>query len=96
MPGKYSEYYTAPWNDIATVSMRWTSSSDKQMVLDTYYGLGEPVVQDDVEYITADYLINNIDMAFRSQLIIRGTGRTLMSVIHGMPSATVQAGIFPL
>jgi hypothetical protein len=64
MPGKYSEYYTAPWNDIATVSMRWTSSSDKQMVLDTY-GLGEPVVQDDVEYMTADYLINNIDLAFK-------------------------------
>ena len=34
MPGRYSEYYDAPWNDIATVSLRWTSSPDKQLVLD--------------------------------------------------------------
>jgi hypothetical protein len=36
MPGKYSVYYDAPWNDVATVRLRWTSSSDKQKVLDTY------------------------------------------------------------
>jgi hypothetical protein len=64
MPGKYSEYYDAPWNDIATVCLRWTSSSDQQMVRDTY-NLGEMVVKDDVEYITADYLIANIDLAFK-------------------------------
>ncbi|GHT24549.1 hypothetical protein FACS189430_09640 [Bacteroidia bacterium] len=64
MPGKYSEYYDAPWNDIAVVCLRWTSSSDKQMVMDAY-GLGEPVIQEDVKYITADYLINNIDLAFK-------------------------------
>jgi hypothetical protein len=29
MPGKYSEYYDAPWNDIATVCLRWTRSSDQ-------------------------------------------------------------------
>ncbi|GHT61516.1 hypothetical protein AGMMS50239_12600 [Bacteroidia bacterium] len=64
MPGKYSEYYDAPWNDVATVRLRWTSSSNKQLVLDTY-GLGEPVVKEDVRYITADYLINNIELAFQ-------------------------------
>ncbi|GHT77085.1 hypothetical protein AGMMS50262_17200 [Bacteroidia bacterium] len=64
MPGKYSEYYDAPWNDVATVNLRWTSSSDKQMVLDTYK-LGNPIVKEDVKYITADYLINNIEMAFK-------------------------------
>jgi hypothetical protein len=64
MPGKYSEYYDAPWNDVATVCLRWTSSSDKQMVLDRY-GLGEPVIKQDVEYITVDYLINNIELAFK-------------------------------
>ncbi len=64
MPGKYSAYYDAPWNDVATVSLRWTSSSDKQLVLDTYR-LGEPVRKDDVTYITAEYLINNIDLAFK-------------------------------
>jgi hypothetical protein len=45
-----SEYYDAPWNDVATVLLRWTSSSDKQSVIDAY-GLGELVVQYDVKYI---------------------------------------------
>jgi hypothetical protein len=64
MPGKYSKYYDAPWNDVATVLLRWTSSSDKQMVLDAYR-LGKPVIKEDVRYITADYLINNIELAFK-------------------------------
>ncbi|GHV65413.1 hypothetical protein FACS1894199_06040 [Bacteroidia bacterium] len=64
MPGKYSKYYDAPWNDVATVCLRWTSSSDKQKVLDTYK-LGNLIVENDVEYITAAYLINNIDLAFK-------------------------------
>ena len=64
MPGKYSEYYDAPWNDLATVYLRWTSSSDKQLMLDTYQ-LGEPVRKDDVTHITAEYLINNINLAFK-------------------------------
>jgi hypothetical protein len=64
MPGKYSKYYEAPWNDVATVRLRWTSSSDKQRVLDTY-GLGEPIIKEDVRCITADYLINNIELAFK-------------------------------
>ena len=64
MPGKYSEYYDASWNDIATTSLRWTSSSNKQLVVDTYK-LGTPVVEKDVEHITAVYLINNIELAFQ-------------------------------
>ncbi|MGV8139573.1 MAG: hypothetical protein AB2L20_30620 [Mangrovibacterium sp.] len=44
MPGKYSMYYDAPWNDIATVRLRWSSSSDKQMVLDTYR-IGDQVIR---------------------------------------------------
>ena len=64
MPGKYSEYDDVPWNDAATVYLRWTSSSDKQLVLDTYQ-LGDPVKKDDVTHITAEYLINNIDLAFQ-------------------------------
>jgi len=64
MPGKYSEYYNAPWNDAATVFLRWTSSSDKQLVLNTYK-LGEPVIEDDLMHITAKYLINNIELAFK-------------------------------
>ncbi|MDR2087523.1 MAG: carbohydrate-binding protein [Dysgonamonadaceae bacterium] len=64
MPGKYSEYYDAPWNDVATVLLRWTSSSNKQLVLDTYR-LGAPVIKEDVKYVTAEYLINNIELAFK-------------------------------
>jgi hypothetical protein len=65
MPGKYSKYYDAPWNYVATVQLRWSSSSNKQKVLDTY-GLGNPVVREDVKYITANYLINNIELAFKA------------------------------
>jgi hypothetical protein len=64
MPGKCSEYYDAPWNDVATVHLRWTSSSNKQMVLDTYR-LGEPVIKEDIKHITAEYLINNIELSFK-------------------------------
>jgi hypothetical protein len=65
MPGKYSEYYDAPWNDLAAISLRWTSSPDKQRVLDTYK-IGEPVKQEDIKCITAEYLINNIELSFKA------------------------------
>jgi hypothetical protein len=64
MPGKYSEYYDAPWNDIATVYLRSSSSSDIMKVLDAYR-IGDPVKQEDVRYITSEYLINNIDLSFK-------------------------------
>ncbi|MDR3246671.1 MAG: discoidin domain-containing protein [Prevotellaceae bacterium] len=65
MPDKYSKYYDAPWNDVATVYLRWSSSQNRQSLIDTY-GLGEPVVREDVKYITGDYLINNIELAFKA------------------------------
>jgi hypothetical protein len=65
MPGKYSEYYDAPWEDIATVSHLLTYASDKEKLLNDYH-IGKPVVQDDLHYITAKYLINNIELAFKS------------------------------
>ncbi|MDR1339147.1 MAG: transglutaminase-like domain-containing protein [Prevotellaceae bacterium] len=64
MPGKHSAYYDAPWNYVAAMCLRWTSSSDKQKVLDTYK-ISEPVVQEDITCITAEYLINNIELAFK-------------------------------
>jgi hypothetical protein len=64
MPDKYSVGYDAPWEDIATVSLRWTSSLNKQLVLDTY-NLGDQTVRDDLRCITAEYLINNIELAFK-------------------------------
>jgi hypothetical protein len=65
MSGKYSVYYNAPWINVASVRLRWTSSSDKKKVMDTYK-LGNRVIQKDVECITAEYLINNIDLAFKT------------------------------
>ena len=64
MPGKYSKYYDAPWNDVATVMLRWTSSPNKESIFNAYQ-LGEPVIKEDLKYISADYLINNIDLAFK-------------------------------
>jgi hypothetical protein len=64
MPGKYSEYYEAPWEDVAAVRLRWSSSSNKSRVLDTYK-LSNPVRRGDLNYITAEYLIANIDLAFQ-------------------------------
>jgi len=57
MPGKYSVYYDAAWNDVATVMLRWTSSSNKQLVTDTYK-LGEQIVEDDLTHVKGDFLIN--------------------------------------
>lgn len=64
MPGKYSEYYEAPWEDAATVNLRWSSSSDKSRVLDTYK-LGNLARKEDIKHITTEYLISNIDLAFQ-------------------------------
>lgn len=64
MPGKYSRYYDAPWNDVAAAMLRWTSSPDKQRMIETYQ-LGEPVIEEDAKHITADFLIENIELAFK-------------------------------
>lgn len=64
MPGKYGESYDAPWQDVATVNLRWSSSSDKSGVLNTYK-IGRPIRRDDIHHITADYLISNIEHAFQ-------------------------------
>jgi hypothetical protein len=65
MPGKYSEYYDAPWEDIASVCYLLTRASNREKLLSDFH-LGTPIVQEDLCYITAEYLINNIEMAFQS------------------------------
>jgi hypothetical protein len=65
MPGKYSEYYDAPWEDVASVSYLMTHTSDKAKLVNDY-NLGTPVIQNDLHYITAAYFINNIELAFQS------------------------------
>jgi hypothetical protein len=64
MPDKESRYYDAPLENVASALLRWTSSSDKQLIRDAY-GLGELIVREDVKYITDDYLIENIELAFK-------------------------------
>ena len=64
MVDKYSEYYDAPWQDVATLNMRWSSSSDKEKVLKTYK-VGETIRRDDLIHIKADYLISNIELSFQ-------------------------------
>src|SRR5699024_8356447 len=61
MTDKYSEYFDAPWQDVATINMRWSSSSDKEKVLNTYK-VGETIRRDDITHIKADFLISNIDL----------------------------------
>ena len=51
MPGKYAESYDAPWEDVATVNLRWSSSSDKSKVIDSY-PLGSPVRKEDINHIS--------------------------------------------
>jgi hypothetical protein len=63
MTGKYSEYYDAPWNDIAAACLRRTSAADKQRLQEAYI-LRQPIVKEDVKHISAAYLINNIELAF--------------------------------
>lgn len=36
MQGIYSEGYDAPWEDVASVNLRWRSSSDLSKVIDSY------------------------------------------------------------
>lgn len=64
MVDKYSEYYDAPWQDVATLNLRWSSSSDKDKVLNTYK-VGNLIRKDDITHIKAAYLISNIDLAFQ-------------------------------
>lgn len=64
MPGKCTEAYDACWEDIAAALYRWGDISDKDSLLKAY-GIGERKILDDVNHITAGYLIDNIESAFR-------------------------------
>nr|WP_302830580.1 hypothetical protein [uncultured Bacteroides sp.] len=64
MPGKCTETYDASWEDVAAALYRWSDTPDKGKLSETY-GLGEMKVREDVHYITAEYLINNIELAFQ-------------------------------
>jgi hypothetical protein len=63
MPDKYSVEYNTPFENLAAAYLRW-DPANKQAISEIY-GLNEPVVKEDVRHITAEYLINNIELAFK-------------------------------
>jgi hypothetical protein len=64
MPGKCSVEYEVPFENLIAFCMRLHGIDNRQSV-DEAYGLIEPIIKEDVKYITGDYLINNIDLAFK-------------------------------
>lgn len=65
MPGKYTEEYDAPWEDVAAALYRWYDIKDKDSLLHSH-GIGKPHIKEDVKHISAKYLIDNIDRSFDS------------------------------
>ncbi|MDR0698836.1 MAG: discoidin domain-containing protein [Tannerella sp.] len=64
MPGKYSLEYDAPFEDVMAVYMRWDDHEDWSEV-EKIFGVGKNKLKEDVKYITAEYLINNIELSFK-------------------------------
>ena len=64
MEGKYSEYYNTPWQNIASALYRWNDRPDEERLL-VKHDWGELKVEEDVKFITSEYLINNIELAFK-------------------------------
>jgi hypothetical protein len=64
MPGKYSLEYDAPFETVVAAYIRWDEHENPKEV-NRIFGFDKQTVKEDVKYITADYLINNIDLAFR-------------------------------
>ncbi|MDR3245207.1 MAG: discoidin domain-containing protein [Prevotellaceae bacterium] len=64
MPGKYSKGYDAPFENVITALLRYDNVPDKQSLMQTF-GLGKELIKPDMKYITGEYLINNIDLAFK-------------------------------
>ncbi|MDR1340200.1 MAG: hypothetical protein LBK58_09140 [Prevotellaceae bacterium] len=64
MPGKYSQEYDAPLENVVAAYMRRDDVEDRKAVNEAY-GLGKRTVREDVKYITGDYLISNIELSFK-------------------------------
>jgi hypothetical protein len=64
MPGKYSLEYEIPFEYVVAAYMRWDEHEDPKKV-NRIFGFDKQTVKEDVKYITADYLIDNIELAFR-------------------------------
>jgi hypothetical protein len=64
MPGKYSLEYDAPFEDVMAVYMRWDDHENWTEV-EKIFGVDKKKLKEDVKYITAEYLINNIELSFK-------------------------------
>jgi hypothetical protein len=64
MPDKYSVEYSLPFENLLALWIRWDGIESRRAA-DEAYGSIEPVIKDDVKYITGDYLIRNIELAFK-------------------------------
>jgi hypothetical protein len=64
MPGKYSLEYDAPFEDVMALYTRWDEHENRQEVHEVF-GVNKEQVKEDVKHITADYLINNIELSFK-------------------------------
>ncbi|NDV60056.1 hypothetical protein [Bacteroides sp. 519] len=64
MPGKYAEYYDTSWENIAAALYRWSNTQDKELLLKEY-NWGKRIIKEDIKNITSNYLISNIELAFK-------------------------------
>jgi hypothetical protein len=64
MQGKYSLEYGVPFEDVMAVYMRWDEHENWEEV-NRIFGVGKKKVKEDVKHITAEYLINNIELSFK-------------------------------
>ncbi|WP_135043936.1 transglutaminase-like domain-containing protein [Barnesiella sp. WM24] len=65
MPGKYSLVYDVPWENHSAALYRYFDCENKESLF-SEYGIPEPEKRYDLECISADYLINNIELAFEA------------------------------
>jgi hypothetical protein len=64
MPGKFSLEYGIPFEDVMAVYMRWDEYENWEEI-NRVFGVGEKKVKEDMKHITAEYLINNIELSFK-------------------------------
>lgn len=63
MPGKYTETYPTGWEEISAALYRSDHVTNFSSIEKSYH-LGRKIIQDDLHHIQAEYLIQNIDLAF--------------------------------
>jgi len=64
MPGKGTIAYDLPWEDVSAAFKVMIDVTEKERLLKTF-GIGKKIIKEDVKYITGEYLINNIELAFK-------------------------------